>query len=246
MSRRVWDLARNLRVGPGTSSGTDGPEVLMDLEDPEGEDMRQENFSRQDERSDSEFYSVPRLVKHIDDRAIAEVTELYREYLPPGGQVLDLMTSWVSHLPEEATYRRISGLGMNEEELRNNPRLDGYVIHDLNEDPALPYPDDEFDAATICVSVDYLTRPVEVLRDLERVVRPAGPLVITFSNRCFPTKAVSEWLRRDDRGRMRLVEEYLRDAGGWRDISSLDRSPRHPFADPLYAVVARSGSPDDG
>lgn len=195
---------------------------------------------RQDERPDSEFYSIPRLVKHIDDRAIAEVTRLYREYLPPEGEVLDLMTSWVSHLPEEVRYARVSGLGMNEEELRANPRLDGYVIHDLNEHPTLPYPDDEFDAATICVSVDYLTRPVEALRDLGRVVRRGGPLVITFSNRCFPTKAVSEWLRRDDRGRMRLVEDYLRRAGGWHEIHSMDRSPHHPFADPLYAIVARS------
>lgn len=201
---------------------------------------------RQDERPDSEFYSVPRLVTHIDDRAIAEVTELYREYLPPGGVILDLMTSWVSHLPEEVSYGRVSGLGMNEEELRNNPRLDGYVTHDLNENPILPYPDDEFDAAAICVSVDYLTRPVEVLRDLGRVVRPGGPVAISFSNRCFPTKAVSEWLRRDDRGRMRLVEEYLQGSGAWHDIQSMDRSPRRPFADPLYAVVARSGPPRNG
>lgn len=200
-------------------------------------------YDRQDERPDSEFYSVPRLVKHIDDRAIHEVTRLYREYLPPGGEVLDLMTSWVSHLPDEVSYARVSGLGMNEEELRNNPRLDDYEIHDLNENPTLPYSDDEFDAAAICVSVDYLTRPVEVLRDLGRVVRPGGPLVITFSNRCFPTKVVSEWLRRDDRGRMRLVEDYLRSAGNWSQIRSFDRSPGHPFADPLYSVIAHSAGP---
>lgn len=205
-----------------------------------------QGYERQDERPDGEFYSVPRLVKHIDDRAIAEVTKLYREYLPPGGDVLDLMTSWVSHLPEEVRYRRVRGLGMNEEELRQNPRLDGYEIHDLNENPRLPYQDDEFDAAAICVSVDYLTRPVEVLGDLGRVVRTGGPLVVTFSNRCFPTKAVSEWLRRDDRGRMRLVEEYLDRSGAWHGIHGLDRSPRHPFADPLYAVIGRSGSRDGG
>lgn len=198
------------------------------------------SYSRQDERPDTEFYSVPRLVKHIDDRAIAEVTRLYRELLPDGGGLLDLMTSWVSHLPGEVRYARVSGLGMNEEELSSNPRLDDYVIHDLNENPVLPYADNEFDAAAICVSVDYLTRPVEVMRGLGRVVRPGGPLIITFSNRCFPTKVVSEWLRRDDRGRMELVEAYLREAGNWSGIRSLDRSPDHPFADPLYAVIARS------
>ncbi|WP_047864122.1 class I SAM-dependent methyltransferase [Rubrobacter aplysinae] len=205
--------------------------------------MPERIYERQDERPDAEFYGVPRLVKHIDDRAIAEVTGLYREYLPPEGDVLDLMSSWISHLPEEVTYRRVSGLGMNEEELQANPRLDDYVIHDLNENPTLPYAENEFDAATICVSVDYLTRPVEALRDLGRVVRPDGPLVITFSNRCFPTKAVSEWLRRDDSGRMRLVEEYLEEAGSWTGVRPLDRSPRPPFSDPLYAVVARSGAP---
>lgn len=197
-------------------------------------------YDRQDERPDSEFYSVPRLVKHIDDRAIAEVTRLYREYLPPGGGILDLMTSWVSHLPEEITYRRVSGLGMNEEELENNPRLDDYVIHDLNESPVLPHEDAEFDAAAICVSVDYLTRPVEVLHDLGRVVRLGGPLVITFSNRCFPTKVVSEWLQRDYHGRMELVGDYLHRSGNWGEIQPLDRSPDHPFADPLYAVVGKS------
>ena len=204
--------------------------------------MPQEDLRRQDEAPDGEFYVTPRFVQHIDDRAIEAVTQLYREYLPRGGDVLDLMTSWVSHLPEEVSYHRVSGLGMNEEELRANPRLDGYVVHDLNQLPALPYSDDEFDAAAICVSVDYLTRPVDVLRDLGRVVRPGGPLVITFSNRCFPTKAVSEWLRRDDRGRVGLVEDYLHQAGEWRDIHHLDRSPARSFADPLYAVIARSGA----
>lgn len=204
--------------------------------------MTQENFRRQDEAPDGEFYVTPRFVQHIDDGAIEAVTQIYREYLPPGGEVLDLMTSWVSHLPQDVTYRRVCGLGMNEAELRKNPRLDGYVIRDLNERPTLPYSDDEFDAAAICVSVDYLTRPIEALRDLGRVVRPGGPLVITFSNRCFPTKAVSEWLRRDDRGRVGLVEDYLRRAGGWHDIQSMDRSPGHPLADPLYAVVAWSGA----
>lgn len=198
------------------------------------------SYGRQDERPDTEFYSVPRLVKHIDDRAIAEVARLYRELLPAGGGILDLMTSWVSHLPDEVSYARVSGLGMNEEELRSNPRLDDYVIHDLNENPALPYTAAEFEAAAICVSVDYLTRPVEVLHDLGRVVRSGGPVIITFSNRCFPTKVVSEWLRRDDRERLALVEEYLREAGNWENIQSKDRSPDHPFADPLYAVIARS------
>lgn len=197
-------------------------------------------YRRQDEAPDEEFYSVPRFVQHIDDRAIAVVTQTYREYLPPGGKILDLMTSWISHLPEEVSYARVSGLGLNEEELRANPRLDDYRLQNLNENPTLPYSDGEFDAAAIAVSVDYLARPVEVLRDLGRVVRPGGPVAISFSNRCFPTKVVSLWLELDDRGRMELVQSYLRDAGNWRSVRALDRSPRHPFADPLYAVIGES------
>lgn len=195
-------------------------------------------FRRIDESPDAEFYSFPRFVTHIDDGAIAAVTQLYRERLPAGGAVLDLMSSWISHLPPEIAYRRVVGLGMNAEELAGNPRLDGFTVHDLNADPALPFGDDEFDAATICVSVDYLVRPVAVLRDLGRVVRAGGPLVISFSNRCFPTKAIAAWRLTDDAGHVDLVAGFLRDAGCWADIEGLDRSPVD--GDPLFAVVARA------
>lgn len=196
-----------------------------------------EAFRRQDESPDEDFYRTPRFVTHIDDKAIAAVTELYREHFPPGGAILDLMSSWVSHLPDEVEYSRVSGLGMNREELENNPRLTDFVVHNLNENPSLPYADPEFDGCGICVSVDYLTKPVEVLREVGRVMKPEAPLVITFSNRCFPTKAVSGWHSHGDEGHMRLVEDYLREAGNFREIHSLDRSPRGFFSDPLFAVV---------
>lgn len=208
-------------------------------------DLPEEAFSRYDESPDEEFYRFPRLVTHIDEGAIAAVTQLYREHLPAGGAVLDLMSSWVSHLPPEVTYRRVAGLGMNEEELKRNPRLDDYVVRNLNRDPGLPFGDAEFDGAGICVSIDYLTRPVEVLRDLGRVLAPGAPVVITFSNRCFPTKAVAVWQTLDDRGHMRLVERYLREAGNWRGVHSLDRSPRRMFSDPLYAVIGHSTGPHE-
>lgn len=194
-------------------------------------------FRRSDESPDERFYATPRLVTHIDDRAIEAVTQLYRELFPAGGTILDLMSSWVSHLPPEVEYGRVVGLGMNERELQSNPRLDDFTVQNLNENPRLPYETGEFDGAGICVSVDYLTRPVEVLREVGRVLKPGGPLVITFSNRCFPTKAVDVWHRLNDEGRMRLVEVYLRDAGNFRDIRSEDRSPRRMFSDPLYAVI---------
>lgn len=202
-----------------------------------GEPFPPDAFRRQDESPDEDFYRFPRFTAHIDDKAIAAVTELYREHFPPGGAILDLMSSWISHLPEEVEYRRVSGLGMNSEELENNPRLDDSVVWNLNANPILPYGDSEFDGCGICVSVDYLTRPVEVLREVGRVLRDGAPLVITFSNRCFPTKAVSGWHSHGDAGHMRLVEDYLREAGNFDDIRSLDRSPKKLFSDPLFAVV---------
>jgi SAM-dependent methyltransferase len=200
-------------------------------------------FRRADEAPDEEFYRTSRLVTHIDDRAIGAVTQLYREFFPEGGAVLDLMSSWVSHLPPEVEYRRVVGLGMNEEELLRNPRLDELVVQNLNTNPLLPFESAAFGGVGICVSIDYLTRPVEVLREVGRVLDAGAPVVITFSNRCFPTKAVAVWHRLDDRGHMRLVERYLQDAGNFRNIRSVDRNPRRMFSDPLYAVIGESTGP---
>ncbi|MBU6119490.1 methyltransferase domain-containing protein [Hymenobacter siberiensis] len=200
-------------------------------------------FVRQDETPDAEFYHHPRFVTHIDDAAIAAVTQLYREYFAPDSTLLDLMSSWVSHLPADIAYRHVVGLGMNAAELRANPRLNAHVVQDLNAQPTLPFADQQFDGASICVSIDYLTQPVAVLRELARVLRPGAPLVITFSNRCFPSKAVAAWHALDDRGHLALVRQYLLAAGGWQAIELLDRSPQPPgHSDPLFAVVARTNA----
>ena len=203
----------------------------------------EEAFRRTDEAPDEEFYQAPRLVTHIDDRAIAAVTQLYREFFPEGGEILDLMSSWISHLPPDIEYGRVVGLGMNEAELQGNERLDYYVVQNLNAEPRLPFGDAEFDGVGICVSIDYLTRPVEVLRQVGRILRLGGPTIITFSNRCFPSKAVAIWHQLDDHGHMRLVERYLEEAGNFDNIRSLDRSPRRMFSDPLYAVAGESTGP---
>jgi SAM-dependent methyltransferase len=208
--------------------------------------LPEEAFRRYDESPDEKFYLLPRFVTHIDQYAIAAVTQLYREFFPPGGKILDLMSSWVSHLPPEVDYRRVIGLGMNEAELRRNERLDSYVVQNLNAEPQLPFADEEFDGCGICVSIDYLTRPVEVLREVGRVLKIGAPLIISNSNRCFPTKAIAVWHQLDDRGHMQLVERYLREAGNWKDVRGLDRSPRRLFSDPLYAVVGRSTGPCAG
>ena len=194
-------------------------------------------FARYDESPDDRFYEEPRFVEHIDDAAIGDVVGLHRDRLPPRGEILDLMSSWVSHLPPEVAYARVAGLGMNAAELARNPRLDSYVVHDLNVNPALPFPAASFDAATICVSIQYLTDPVAVLRDLARVVRPGGTAIVTFSNRCFPTKAVAIWQALDDHGHVMLVSKYFASAG-WEGIEQVTSPPR-PH-DPLYAVTART------
>ena len=202
-----------------------------------------EAFRRYDETPDEEFYETPRFVTHIDDRAIAAVTQLYREHFPPDGAILDLMSSWVSHLPPEVTYRRVVGLGMNEVELKENPRLDEYVVQNLNRNLRLPFGDGEFDGAGICVSIDYLIQPVEVLREVGRILKVGSPLIVTFSNRCFADKTVAVWLQLDDQGRVRLVEECLREAGNFENVRGLDRSLGRMFSDPLYAVIGQSTGP---
>jgi SAM-dependent methyltransferase len=196
-------------------------------------------FSRLDESPDPLFYAEPRFVAHIDDAAIAAVTQLYREYLPPGGAILDLMSSWVSHLPPEIAYHEVIGIGLNRDELAANPRLSDGLVWDLNQAPRLPFGDARFDGAAICVSVDYLTQPIEVFRECGRVLRPGAPLVITFSNRCFPTKVIAAWRLLDDRGHQDLVARYFVEAGNWSGIEMLDRSPGRD-GDPLYAVIGRS------
>jgi len=197
-----------------------------------------ELFARLDESPDDLFYENPRFVTHIDDAAIAAVTQLYRQYFPPGGAILDLMSSWISHLPPEIAYREVVLLGMNREELAANPRATGWLVHDLNREPRLPFDDARFDGAAVCVSVDYLTRPIEVFRECARVLSGGAPLVITFSNRCFPTKVIAAWRLLDDEGHQELIARYFSEAGSWTDIEILDRSPA-PDSDPLYAVVAR-------
>src|SRR6185503_8013339 len=166
-----------------------------------------------DPSPDAEFYSFPRFVTHIDDGAIAVVTQAYRENLPLGGAVLDLMSSWVSHLPDDVAYASVVGHGMNDEELAANPRLSRWFVQDLNIEPALPLDDAMFDGACLCVSVQYLQRPVDVFREVRRVLRPAAPFVVSFSNRCFPTKAVSIWQAFAGPDQQRLVEAYMRTAG---------------------------------
>ena len=196
-----------------------------------------EAFRKADSSPDTRFYEQPRFVTHIDDAAIAAVTALYREVLPPGGAVLDLMSSWVSHLPPEVEYGMVIGHGMNAAELAANPRLARWFTQDLNADPTLPLEDASVDAVTVCVSVQYLQDPVAVFREVARVLRPGGVVAITFSNRCFPTKAVAIWQALGGEDQCRLVSLYLQRAG-FAEVEA--RAPlRGDRSDPLWAVTGR-------
>ena len=196
-------------------------------------------FDRLDPEEDEFFYEPARLVCHIDNGAVAALTEFYRITLPVGGVLLDLMSSWVSHLPPEIAYSEIIGHGMNAEELAANPRFSRWFVQNLNRDPILPLSDDSTDAAMICVSIQYLQRPVEVLREVSRVLRPGGPLVVGFSNRCFWTKAVAIWRALDDAGHAKLVEQYLRHAGFVEIESHRLAEWVEDESDPMTAVVGR-------
>jgi ubiquinone/menaquinone biosynthesis C-methylase UbiE len=197
-------------------------------------------FTKIDAEDDEFFYEPPRLVCHIDDGAITALTEFYRVALPAGGVLLDLMSSWVSHLPPEIGYAEVIGHGMNSAELTTNPRLTRWFVQNLNRDTKLPLADATADAAMVCVSIQYLQQPVAVLREVARVLRPGAPLVISFSNRCFWTKAVAIWRALDDAGHTRLVERYLRHAGFERIETHELAEWVEDISDPMTAVVGRA------
>jgi SAM-dependent methyltransferase len=209
----------------------------MNIERPD-QGLPNELFARVDEGDDANFYQLPRLVAHIDPATIAALTQYYLDVLPNGARVLDLMSSWISHLPKEARYSTVAGLGMNAAELDANPRLSVRVVQDLNREPKLPFGDGTFDAVLIAVSVQYLVRPVEVFRDIARVLAPGGRLIVAMSHRCFPTKAVRAFHQLAPEDRIRLIGAYVELAGGFDVATFDDRSP--DGEDPLWIVAAQT------
>lgn len=195
-------------------------------------------FNRVDEGDDAAFYAPPRLVTHIDEPAIAALRDFYRKALQSGSCVLDLMSSWVSHLPDDLELGEVVGHGMNAEELKANPRLSKWFIQDLNREPVLPLDEDRFDAALCCVSVQYLQRPIEVFAEVRRVLRPGAPFIVTYSNRCFPTKAVAIWRALDLRNHAGLVQIYFQSAG-FTDVA-VNVLANGMESDPLIAVSAKA------
>jgi SAM-dependent methyltransferase len=210
--------------------------------------LRPEQRSKLDDTNDLNFYDVPRLVTHVDEGFIARLKDLYRSQLQPDSRILDLMSSWVSHLPDEVEYAFVLGHGMNPEELAKNPRLDNYFVQNLNQNPKLPLEDADFDAVLITVSIQYLQYPEAVLSEIYRVLKPNGVVIISFSNRMFYQKAISAWRDGTDTDRVNLVEQYFQSVDGFSKPEVIVHQPTLPGflqmlgmagGDPFYAVMAR-------
>ena len=205
---------------------------------------------KRDDEDDSGFYGKPRMVHHLDAKAREVISGLYGRLIKPGGRILDLMSSWKSHIPDELNPESVFGIGLNQEELNSTPRLSEIAVYDLNLNPILPLEDESFDAAVCTASVEYLTSPLEVFSQTARVLRPGGLLIVTFSNRWFPTKAVSIWKELHEFERMGLAAEYFFQSGVFEDVNTLSvkgwpRPEDDPYAhelmhsDPVYAVWGR-------
>ncbi|MBD1909959.1 class I SAM-dependent methyltransferase [Leptolyngbya sp. FACHB-8] len=200
------------------------------------------------ENDDDQFYSVPRFVTHVDEGFIQQLTDLYRDRLQPGTRILDLMSSWVSHLPEEIQFAHVEGHGLNAEELARNPRLDHYFTQNLNKQQLLPLPDQSFDAVLITVSVQYLQRPEAVFAEIYRTLKVGGIAIVSFSNRMFYEKAIQAWREASEPERVQLVQSYFAAIPGFAEIEaiaqpstlpSILRMIGIPGGDPFYAVIAR-------
>jgi SAM-dependent methyltransferase len=210
--------------------------------------LRPEQREKLDDTNDLDFYDAPRLVTHVDEGFINRLTNLYQETLKPGDRVLDLMSSWVSHLPPAMEFAHVEGHGMNETELAKNPRLDHYFRQNLNQNPRLPLEDADFNAVLITVSIQYLQYPEAVLSEIYRVLKPNGVVIISFSNRMFYQKAIAAWRDGTDTDRVNLVRKYFQSVDGFTPPQVVVHQPILPGVlqmlglaggDPFYAVVAR-------
>ena len=209
--------------------------------------LKPEQRAKLDPTNDTDFYTYPRFVTHVDDSFIRQLTELYREQLKPQTRILDLMSSWVSHLPPEIEFEHVEGHGLNEEELSKNPCLDHYFVQNLNQDLQFPCDDQSFDAVLIAVSVQYLQYPEAIFSEIHRILKPQGIVIVSFSNRMFYEKAIAAWRDATDMGHMALVKRYFDAIPGFSEPKVISRPASIPSflqslgflgKDPFYAVLA--------
>ena len=209
--------------------------------------LRPEHRSKLDETEDTDFYSIPRFVTHVDEGFIDQLTQLYREELTPNTRILDLMSSWVSHLPDDMEFDHVEGHGMNYEELAKNPQLYNYFVQNLNKNPQLPLKDNDFDAVLITVSVQYLQYPEAIFSEIYRILKPGGKVIVSFSNRMFYQKAIAAWRDNSEAGRVELVKKYVQSLPGFGTPKVVATQSSVPGflqmlglagGDPFYAVIA--------
>ena len=210
--------------------------------------LRPNQRTKLDNTDDTQFYSMPRFVTHVDEGFIDQLTQLYRDRLKPNTRILDMMSSWVSHLPEEIEFAHVEGHGLNQEELARNRRLNHYFVQNLNENPQLPLQDEDFDAVLICVSVQYLQYPDAVFSEIHRILKPGGIAIISFSNRMFFQKAIAAWREGTEASRVELVKSYFQSVPGFHPPEVIANQSAAPSflqmfgvggGDPFYAVIAQ-------
>jgi SAM-dependent methyltransferase len=228
------------------------------LVDPNSPIFAPNAFSRNDETDDTRFYERDRFVQHLDRTALDTVEHIIGNLIvEKNPAILDLMAGWDSHIPSTVQPSRVVGLGLNRNEMDANPALSEAVIHDVNRDPSLPFPDDSFDAVINTVSVDYMTQPIALFQEVHRILKPGGLFLVVFSNRMFPPKAVKVWKDAAESERLILVNEFFQAAGGFevpQEFVSMGkprpRDDKYAFmeipSDPIFAVYAekQGGNPD--
>lgn len=209
--------------------------------------LQENQRTKLDPSSDTDFYAYPRFVTHVDKGFIRQLTDVYREQLQPEMRILDMMSSWVSHLPEEISFSHVEGHGLNAEELAANPRLDHFFVQNLNQNQQLPLPDQSFDAVINTVSVQYLQYPEKIFAEIYRILKPNGLAIFSFSNRMFFQKAIQAWRDNSEAGRVQLVKRYFQSVPGFGDPDVIARPATLSLlsflgagdGDPFYAVMAR-------
>lgn len=207
-------------------------------------------FSRPDETDDKLFYSRDRFVDHLDSLALDTVEKLIGTLIiEKKPLILDLMAGWNSHIPDRIKPDRVIGLGLNENELKGNECLSETILHDLNKDPHLPFPDHSIDIVLNTVSVDYMVNPFEVFSEVGRILKPGGLFLVIFSNRMFPQKATKIWQDSSEDERVLLVEDLFKLAGHFKESRFFVSKgkprpqedkyfPESKVSDPIYALYA--------